>query len=132
MLTAEERKKKIVLAHVSGASYRMISYVFGVAQKKAIEICVAELGKSAKPARQKKKLRNPQIGEFAALCDGDPIVEKGVKFFDLEPSHCRYPVARDPVDMSQRFCGERKLEGFSYCECHARLCVPGKFIAEAA
>jgi len=49
----------------------------------------------------------------------------------LEEHHCRWPIG-DPQAPDFHFCGKTKIQGLSYCECHARraysVSAPMKFI----
>lgn len=48
-----------------------------------------------------------------------PEYHLGISFFDLEPSHCRYPVGDG---LAATYCGQPSLEGESYCERCYRIC----------
>jgi hypothetical protein len=46
----------------------------------------------------------------------------GVLLLDLNDEHCRWPMnikSMGPVDPAQRFCGEQKREGSSFCPAHS-------------
>jgi GcrA cell cycle regulator len=44
----------------------------------------------------------------------------GVRFEDLQPHHCRWPIG-DPHDEDFRFCGCKKAFGVPYCDRHAAI-----------
>ena len=44
---------------------------------------------------------------------------ESVTLLDLEPQHCRWPLSAHDM-ANHRFCGCQRLDGFPYCETHAR------------
>jgi hypothetical protein len=40
-----------------------------------------------------------------------------VALMELQPHHCRWPIGERPVF----FCGEQKVDGYSYCPAHAKI-----------
>lgn len=77
-------------------------------------------GKRRQEQRQ-RKIRKPREWKPPApppvrVIEIPPL---NIGFFDLEPSHCRYPANEDNPFL---FCGHTKQADSSYCPHHHRLC----------
>lgn len=71
--------------------------------------------------QRRSKERRPQTKR-----DPDQVADIGIRFIALQANSCRYPIARDPQDNTQRFCGEPRMMRGPYfsssycCEHHVR------------
>jgi GcrA cell cycle regulator len=76
--------------------------------------------------------RGPQVrpAGLKALAVFEAAGEGGVRLFDVERHHCRWPFG-DPEQRDFRFCGARKARG-SYCAAHAAIAFPAPSEQEAA
>jgi len=77
-----------------------------------------------KPKRQRKTLRYVDHryvkGEETVKTEPPPpSFVNPIRFFDLREQHCRWPGAGEMPDLL--FCGEPKLNGYSYCPHHCRI-----------
>lgn len=85
-----------------------------------------------------------RIPTFPAYAVADPIIEdiapdKRIKFADLTPTSCRWPVGT-PGDSEFGFCPHEHVEGLPYCAGHAKVAYrpaevrvrePAKVLVEA-
>ena len=75
------------------------------------------------PKPKKKKL--PPVRELLQSLPTEPLPPRDpmpaqVSFNDLEAHHCRAPVGTEFHPDKPYYCGEEKIPGSSYCECHTR------------
>lgn len=94
----------------------------------------------AKPATKSNGGRGYWYAPFDSakeLLRDDPISDIGLSLLNLRANSCRYPIAREPGTLAQRFCGEaRMMDGeyfaSSYCEQHHMRCHKPQIVREAA
>lgn len=128
------RNAEIVAMRKKGFAIKVIAALFNIAETTCRAVLVAN-GLDI-PKRRRPNLKAED--EFAHLYGEDEFKDEGVTLLDLEPCHCRWPVARWPADYPvQRFCGrERKKEGeefaSSYCALHDDIAHGGGAFAVAA
>jgi hypothetical protein len=127
-----ERYNEIKRLCVEGLTSRQIGHQVGM-QRNHVAVILHKLGMRAKAnlssntfaARQsnraaKQRQQRSKVRREPPLKFEDPIANIGVSLMDLRANGCHWPVALDPEDKRQRFCGEhRRMNGHyfasSYC-----------------
>lgn len=129
----EERKAEFREYYAAGLSHREIATRLGGTTKNA---CVGIAHRLGLPPRRPANSRpapvrvaaDPVPAKKAPLRHRprptppkptNPVGKKGLIIWDLNHTHCRWPLAGEGVAM--RYCAQPKDEGSSYCQPHREL-----------